>query len=663
MGRVRLGIGTEFIWNKAVYRILSCGNDTYTAKALQFNIIEHFTLTQILDYLNSGTLIFRHLNDDEDDEENEDAKRKSKIKNVLDLDLVDQEDIDVANFRLECIEPLLKAKNRVDLKRAVERQLIKLEAAGSKTSRTRLYAWRKLYLERGNDIRALLSDRGNQGGKGKSRMDKEAFDILKGYLSNEFLEPKNITGATIYNFLTAQITALNASRKRKIKMPSKSTVYREIKKIDVYTLTKSKYGPVYTYSRYGYVSSTREKPTRPLQFVQCDHTTIDVFLVEDVSRKLIKSRAYVTVLLDVFTRYPLGINIWNKPPSYESVMLALKNAISVKKIKEKYKDVKHEWLSYGLPETLIVDNGKDFKSQHLKNACARLGIELDFNLPKQPWQKPEIERFFRTMNSQLNHQLDGTTFSDPMTKKDKEYDSEKEAGIGFMAYLEMFHEWMLNYYCESFHEGLENYPSKMWEEHTAIHTPHFPDNMIDCHIALCPIANRKVGKKGIRWEHHWYQSTELWQLWMDNLTRGNKDGVDFKYDPSDISKIYVIDDFNKKYLEVPCTDLVNTQGLHLSIHKEIRKEVNELRSSGDKAELGTAMVNYLNKGKKEKEKNKAISRKAAKHFVKGSNQTKSGLDALSKIVENKEKVREIKKTNRKQRYETEMYVGGAFYDD
>ena len=42
-----------------------------------------------------------------------------------------------------------------------------------------------------------------------------------------------------------------------------------------------------------------------------------------------------------------------------------------------YPNVENSWESYGLPELLITDRGKDFMSKHLDDACSQLGIKLE----------------------------------------------------------------------------------------------------------------------------------------------------------------------------------------------------------------------------------------------------------------------------------------------
>jgi putative transposase len=58
-------------------------------------------------------------------------------------------------------------------------------------------------------------------------------------------------------------------------------------------------------------------------------------------------------------------------------------------------------LRRGLPRKLYVDNGSAFRSQHLAQISASLGIALIHSSPYQPEGRGKVERFFRTVRSQL----------------------------------------------------------------------------------------------------------------------------------------------------------------------------------------------------------------------------------------------------------------------
>jgi putative transposase len=58
-------------------------------------------------------------------------------------------------------------------------------------------------------------------------------------------------------------------------------------------------------------------------------------------------------------------------------------------------------LAWGLPETLRTDNGKEFKNRAVMRFCEAMGIAIHWSRPFTPEEKPHIESFFGTLNSQL----------------------------------------------------------------------------------------------------------------------------------------------------------------------------------------------------------------------------------------------------------------------
>lgn len=66
----------------------------------------------------------------------------------------------------------------------------------------------------------------------------------------------------------------------------------------------------------------------------------------------------------------------------------------------------------GLPRKLYVDNGAAFRSRHLEKVCACLGIALTHTPPYTPQGRGKIERFFRTVRSQLLGSFSGQSLDE-----------------------------------------------------------------------------------------------------------------------------------------------------------------------------------------------------------------------------------------------------------
>jgi putative transposase len=276
-------------------------------------------------------------------------------------------------------------------------------------------------------------------------------------------------------------------------------------------------------------------------------------------------RPTLTTLLDKFSREVLGINVGFDPPSYLSVMQCLNHAIRPKTyLKTEFPEVQNDWEAYGIPE-VVVDNGKEFHSKDFEDACLQLGIVVMYSPPYIPSYKGAIERFFGTENRRLLHQQRGTTFSNIFERHG--YDPQKNAVISFDAFMKMLHVWIVDIYHQSYHRGLRDIPAHVWREEIKYYPPALPRRMEDLRILLGHIEYRVIGPSGIELFTLFYNCEELARLRRQTKS---KDKAIVKYDPSDLSTIYVYDRQKDRYIAVPAMDQEYTKGLSLWQHRVIQ---------------------------------------------------------------------------------------------
>jgi putative transposase len=91
-------------------------------------------------------------------------------------------------------------------------------------------------------------------------------------------------------------------------------------------------------------------------------------------------------------------------------------------------------LKRGLPRKLYVDNGPAFRSKHLHEITASLGIALIHSRPYKPQGRGKIERLFRTVRTQFLPGFKGTSLPDLNEALEcwirDIYHSRKHAGTG-----------------------------------------------------------------------------------------------------------------------------------------------------------------------------------------------------------------------------------------
>ena len=246
-------------------------------------------------------------------------------------------------------------------------------------------------------------------------------------------------------------------------------------------------------------------------------------------------------------------------------------------------NTEHQWLAYGIPATLVIDNGKEFIGHDLEDACLLLGMVLQYTLVQTPQFKAGIERMFGSLNTMFFHTLPGTTFSNPTEQGS--YNSTEQACVYLSEVDKMLHIFLLDIYAERFHRGLNGIPARHWEEKTRHgFAPALPPSAAELSILLGRTATRTVQHYGIDFLSLRYNCDELITL----RTRLKGQPTKIKYHPADLSCLYVYDSFEQQYIRVPALDQAYTQGLSLWKHRVIRQAVLTEQNQVDIVALGKA---------------------------------------------------------------------------
>ena len=163
----------------------------------------------------------------------------------------------------------------------------------------------------------------------------------------------------------------------------------------------------------------RLRPTRPGEYLLLDTTPLDVFAMEPVTLRWV--RCELTIAMDLYSRAITGLRL--SPVSTKSVDAALVLFEALRPGSRQH--TSGGLLPYaGLPdlvvagdgtaglagvaaETVVVDHGKIYLSDHLLSVCQRLGISVQPARPLTPTDKAAVERFFRTLSEGLLAALPG----------------------------------------------------------------------------------------------------------------------------------------------------------------------------------------------------------------------------------------------------------------
>lgn len=442
--------------------------------------------------------------------------------------------------------------------------------------------WRKKYILSGCDFRSLF-DRHKDKGCSDRMLHPFVFGFIekavkKCYTRNPNSDYKDIRKIAIklikvYNKDVDEINHQRLKHSKHVNIrplltyPSYSTVRRYVRSKSDYEIAVLRFGEARAKEMYRPIL-TKEKVTRPLERVEMDHSLLKFYIVDDETM-LPLGFVWLTSMLDSATRTVHGFHISFDNPKYSSIMECLYHAILPKDyVHKRYPGIKNAYTNFGKPEMLYVDNGPDFTSKNLEYACNTLGIVLEYQPPYMPWYKAEVERFFGSLNTMLLNNHPGTTYLQFLHKRDKDFKPHKNAVVTLSTLLEMIHRFIIDYYHQRLHQGLEGIPASAWEEGVKDFSAELPfTNPDELLILLFPVSDEHgVSRKGIEHLNLRYNNGELQQLRA--RLKGQK--VIFRYDPRDISMIYVYNPLDDKYLPVEAVNQEYTRGLSMHQHEVIR---------------------------------------------------------------------------------------------
>jgi putative transposase len=270
----------------------------------------------------------------------------------------------------------------------------------------------------------------------------------------------------------------DVAKDRGMASPSYTTVRRIITGIDPGLRTLAVEGGAAYRDRFELVH--RRTASGPNEQWQADHTLLDVMILDAQHEPV---RPWLTVILDDYSRAAAGYTVFQGAPSAEQTALAFHHAVTAKP--------EQRWPVAGLPDVLYSDHGSDFTSARLERVCLETHVRLIHSRPGIPQGRGKIERFFRTITTELlphlpgyiPHGTNGTPTSPPELTLE-----QLDQAIG---------RFIIDVYLHRPHSTTGQAPAARWEAGGWI--PRMPAHPEDLDLLLLTAATgRKVQRDGIR---------------------------------------------------------------------------------------------------------------------------------------------------------------------
>lgn len=265
-------------------------------------------------------------------------------------------------------------------------------------------------------------------------------------------------------------------------------------------------------------------------------------------------------------------------------------------------------LKLGIPENVVIDNGKDYTSNHFQSICTNLRINMNIVAPFSGECKPHVERMFGTLSSELFEQIPGyighnvaqrvelqarQSFAKKIISQRKwreefrlKTDEEKKAfsdawkikkenlGLDIHVLLTATalqtwcDKWVDKLYEQRTNKGIKTSPIKKWQQSKSIVKGIPDERMLD--LLLGESVTRKIGKKGIAFDGCVYIHVKLVEYIGHTV---------YIMAPDELGCILVYDE-NYKYICV-AEDAAH-MGQRRSVAKAARKKSKALMRQMDK---------------------------------------------------------------------------------
>ena len=521
--------------------------------------------------------------------------------------------------KLDKVEPAnLRAKKKIILgvvKKICERWKIPPDKA---PSARQVRTWYRIFVTAGRDVRALVPCNWAKGRR-EARYPQWQIDEINRLINEKLVVPTPSSFRQVRILANERLKTAAAGRREAPVLLGKgsriggnllSRMLRERDKFEVLMATTN------MREAKRQAQSVQLGPQGDLVNRQweVDHTLLDILVVDESTMQIV-GRPWMTAIIDRYSRCIVGFSLSFAPPSWASVMDALRVAVMRKDwIIAGLGGITRTWDCFGVPRRLITDHGRDFKSISMEEAKVALDFELKHAPPRKPWFKGKIERWFRTLEDQIIHTIPGTVLS--KWEDRKFYDSEEFAVLTIHEVNWIVAKWVIDVYHHTQHSKIGRSPAQAWAEglHEIPPPREPPPDLLIPMTGL--VVSRSLQQSGIRYMGLRWDCPEFARARAFLPDSAN---VKVRIDPLDISIAYIYDERREKWVEGPLVDPTEARGLSLNqwcTIAKLRRRIAEDDALSEEAALARAMEEigeYVKERVRERRKGKAPQR--FKRFV------------------------------------------------
>ncbi len=513
------------------------------------------------------------------EESRTDSKGSVRPPAVADLSTLTKKERADLDFRLLYVRALQKTKVSRGQRAKVKAVIAKTAEKNGHTrppSASAVMLWARKYQTACMNVLALV-DR-HRRRRSPRRLNETVEKTVWKVLKRSYFTTARHTLQFAHDDLKRELKMLCQARevpKEEADVPY-STLQRRVKSVDLYQRVASREGV----ARARMVCRTAFPEgfaSYAMQSVQIDHTPLNWVVICDRTG-LPLGRPLLTIAICAYSGYILGFYLSFYGPGMTSVSGVLRNAIQVKDDLVASAGLKNLWLAGGLPDELVVDNGLEFHSFSFKTMAMTLGVDLTYCRVRTPWLKPQVERFFSTLNTL-------TLLKGKVTKTVANVlriDPYKDAAITFKDLVRGLLMFVVDVHAQQPNWHKMATPHELFEESLAQVPPvQYPSNLDELRLATGMSKYLTLGKGGIEMLGLPFGSVDFRDI-INKHGSGLK--LLCKWDPDDISKLYVLNPDGFTWHTAECRWRHYASGLSFNQHRLIRDFQRKVLTSPEREE-------------------------------------------------------------------------------
>lgn len=404
--------------------------------------------------------------------------------------------------------------------------------------------WNGLLMAADDNPRALMDAR---PGNTSVRFSSEIEDLIQKVLDEHYLIEQAKSVQATYPFFKFAATALNAERRaaglERFKIPSLKTFGRRVKDIDDFLKRATRQG-IEEADHAHRVITGGQSTFRPGGRTEVDGWRIHLHvllegtdawadLTEKERAELSTVRVTIVVAIDVATRCIVSLGFgWSE--TEDLVRRVIRMSMEDKTELAKAFGCTATWSMRG-GDSFVSDNGTALTANAVTEDLLKVYLNRQKSPPGVPWLRGYIERWFRTVASQLIAMFTGQTGSN--VKDRTSYQTPSRASITYRELVGLMVHWVVEVYHRKKHKGLGDVtPQQAWYLLSKEYPPRIPMSPVQLAEIYGHQETRNVGSHGLDVLGTYYQSASIMAM-REELGDGAE--LTVKIDYEDLRQILV----------------------------------------------------------------------------------------------------------------------------